>query len=432
MAAKIPDPVPLKVGRKALAIAYPKKAPGERLDHWSWRMRFKDPTTGAWRFRALGRLAVEDVSDALVMAYRGIDPAAIAEDGSHVKTVEDLVRAWFWAQEQRGPDGEMREDHQIAERTLKGYRTASRQLIEAGGRIRLPTMGAAELTALRDKLAEKYAVRTVNLAMKCLRQAVLWGIERKVEVPALNWRSLRLKPREYTNRHRTPTHAEVEAIYADLKRTGLRLALFIAWKTGGRIGEVCALTWADLYEDEDGAWVTLSGKTGERRFPLAAADLAEIRAAMPKYARETDRLFSEHLHKNGSAALVVACEKRGMEPFTFHALRRLMTDTCQRRGVDVGTYAALMGHTAEEALRHYRQPTVDDLRGALIKIRRRQAGPGILAWLERAGMTEEEAVERLEAGARAAGGVNAAVRRHLRVVGDHSTSTSDVGGESDE
>ena len=95
MAAKLPDPVPLKVGRKALAIAYPKKAPGERIDLWSWRMRFKDPTTGAWRFRALGRLAVEDVSDALVMAYRGIDPAAIAEDGSHVKTVEDLVRAWL-------------------------------------------------------------------------------------------------------------------------------------------------------------------------------------------------------------------------------------------------------------------------------------------------------------------------------------------------
>jgi len=39
------------------------------------------------------------------MPYRGIDPAAIAEDGSYVKAVEDLVRAWFWAQEQRGPTG---------------------------------------------------------------------------------------------------------------------------------------------------------------------------------------------------------------------------------------------------------------------------------------------------------------------------------------
>jgi len=414
MPAKTPDPVQLKVGRKALAIAYPKKEPGKRHDVWSWRMRFKDPTTGDWRFRSLGRLAVEDVSDALVMAYRGIDPAAIAEDGSHVKTVEDLVRAWFWAQEQRGPDGEMRAEHQIAERTLSMYRTASRQLIQAGGRIKLRAMGTAELTALRDKLAETYAVRTVNLATKCLRQAALWGIERKVEIPPLNWRSLRIKPREYTNRHRTPTHGEVSELYGALRRCGLRLALFIAWKTGGRIGEVCALTWADLYEDEDGAWVTLSGKTGERRFPLAAADLAEIRAAMPKYARETDRLFSPHLHKNGSASLVVACQGRGVEPFTFHGLRRLMTDTCQRRGVDVGTYAALMGHTAEEALRHYRQPTVDDLRGALIKIRRRQARPGILAWLERAGMTEEEAVERLEG----ATSTRDRPRRHLSVVGE--------------
>jgi hypothetical protein len=136
---------------------------------------------------------------------------------------------------------------------------------------------------------------------------------------------------------------------------------------------------------------------------------------MPKYARETDRLFSVHLHKNGSATLVVACEKREIEPFTFHGLRRLMTDTCQRRGVDVGTYAALMGHTAEEALRHYRQPTVDDLRGALIKIRRRQAGPGILAWLEKAGMTEEEAVGVLEG---AAAPRSARRRPDLRVVSD--------------
>lgn len=419
MAAKTPDPVQLKVGRKALAIAYPLNAPGKRHDVWSWRMRFKDPSTGAWRFRALGRHAVEDVSEALVAAYRGIDPAAIAEDGSHVKTVEDLVRAWFWAQEQRGPDGEMREEHQIAERTLSMYRTASRQIIEAGGRIKLRSMGTAELTRLRDKLAETYAVRTVNLAMKCLRQAVIWGQERKVEIPPVSWRSLRLKPREYTNRHRTPTHAEVEQLYGALRRCGLRLALFIAWKTGGRIGEVTSLTWADLYEDEDGAWVTLSGKTGERRFPLAAADLAEIRAARPKYTRDGDRLFSPHLHKNGSASLVVACEKREIEPFTFHGLRRLMTDTCQRRGVDVGTYAALMGHTAEEALRHYRQPTVDDLRGALIKIRRRQAGPGILAWLERAGMTEEEAVERLEG----ATGTTGRHRPELRLVSTEVGST---------
>lgn len=73
-----------------------------------------------------------------------------------------------------------------------------------------------------------------------------------------------------------------------------------------------------------------------------------------------------------------------------------MTDTCQRRGVDVGTYAAMVGHTPEEALRAYRRPTVDDLRAALIKIR--SHGTSVSAWLARYGMLEDEAVAILEAG----------------------------------
>jgi len=357
-------------------------------------MAFKHPATGGREFRELGRLSSDDVVQTLVDAYRKVDPSAIKEDGSHIKTVGDLLRAWFYWQEQRGPESSARPENQIAERTLIAYRTCARQILDLGEEIPLRNLSKQDLLSLRDRMAEVYAPRTVNANIKALRQAVLWGQERGVQVPTLNWRTLRLRVNGYTNRHRTPTHEEVAKVYGSMRRCGLKLSLFIAWKTGARIGEVSDLTWADIWEDADGAWVTLTGKTGSRRFPLTTGEVREIRSYQSEGARDEDRLFSRHNYKNASGQLVESCKLRGVEPFTMHGLRRLMTDTCLRRGVDIGCYAVLLGHSPAEALKAYRQPTVDDLRGALVKIRSK-AQEGILPFLARRGLTEEEAIALL-------------------------------------
>jgi len=358
-------------------------------------MTYKEPSSGKRKFRGLGRLETDEaVINALVVAYRQIDPAAIQEDGSNVKTIGDLLRAWYFWQEQRGPGSGTRQESQIAERTLVVYRISSRQLRKHGKDIPLRRISKQDLLTLRDAMSQEYAPRTVNLAFKCLRQAWIWGTERGVELPVFDWRTLRLRVREYTNRHRTPTHEEVEQLYTSLRRCPLKLALLIAWRTGARVGEVCSLVWSDIYEDEDGAWVTLRGKTGERRFPLTAEDVAEIRSFQPRHSSGEGRLFAS-ARKNSSGQLVISCELRSIEPFTFHGLRRLMTDTCQRRGVDIGAYTALLGHSPEEALRAYRQPTVDDLRGALVKIRNR-GQESLHPFLDRHGMTEEQALSILQ------------------------------------
>lgn len=413
-----PEPIPLTVGDRTLATAYVRRPPGVRSPYWSWRMTFTDPQTGTRDFRELGRLAVEDVPAALVEAYRQIDPSAVKTDGSHIKSVGDLLRAWLFEQEQRGPQGSVREEHRIAKRTLQMYEGAAKRLIAVADAAPLKKVSSTWLFELRDALSETYAPRTVRADLKVLRQATMWGAARGVDVPLLDFRPVMKKGRrdkERVNRDRTPTHEEVAQLYADLKRTSLRLGLYIAWKTGARIGEVGALRWCDVYANADGAWISFpQGKTGPRVCPITEEDLREIRSCRPARADDTDPMFSPSF-ANRSATLVVACEARGIEPFTFHGLRRLMTDTCQRRGVDVGTYAAMVGHTPEEALRAYRRPTVDDLRAALLKIRSR--GPSVSAWMARNGVLEEEAVAMLEevmAGRRAAHAAEGGP--HLRLV----------------
>ena len=396
-APETPEPIPLTVGDRTLATAYTRRPPGVRSPHWSWRMTYTDPRTGTREFQELGRLAVEDVPEALVDAYRQIDPSAVRLDGSHLRTVGDLLRAWLYEQEQRGPDGEVRIEHRIAKRTLQMYEGSAKRVIAVAEAMPLKKLTSLSLFELRDQMSETYSPRTVRADLKVLRQATAWGAARGVDVAVLDFRPVMKKGRrdkERVNRDRTPTHEEVAKLYGDLKRTGLRLGLFVAWKTGARIGEVGALRWGDVYANADGAWVSFpQGKTGPRVCPLADDDLREIQSYRPEGVSDTDAMFPPNFG-NGSTTLVVACEQRGIEPFTFHGLRRLMTDTCQRRGVDVGTYAAMVGHTPEEALRAYRRPTVEDLRAALLKIRSR--GISVSAWMARNGVLEEEAVAMLD------------------------------------
>lgn len=395
-----PEPIPLTVGDRTLASAYPLRGPGPREPEWSWRMAYVDPTTGTRLFRGLGRLAPGDVAQALVDAYREIDPSAIKEDGTHVRTVPDVIRAWFAHLEERASD-RVREEFRIRPRTLISYKIASKQVLAVTEGLDARKLTTGDLLRVRDALTRDYAPRTARAALMALAQAMAWSKERGVEVAEVKMPVVKIKADTATYSRRTPTHEEVERVYSSLRRCGLRLALYVAWRTGARLGEVSSLTWRDIYEDQDGHWVKLTGKTGTRVFPLTADEVTEIRKDRPARATDDASLFTSDL-KSISGQLAETCTRLGIEPFPIHGLRRLMTDTCQRRGVDIGTYAALMGHTPEVALKHYRQPTALDKRVAHLQLRR-TSGDGVMAWLAQRGLTEDEAVELLESALKARG-----------------------------
>lgn len=362
-----PAPVALQVGRQTLATAYARRAPTARKPDWEWRMSTHHPLTGERIMRSLGRLPLAEVEAALVAAYRAVDPSAVQEDGSGVRTVRDLLRAWLYDMEQRAPGGSRHKGDPISPLTLRNAETGAKRLVAVCGPLRLRTWRTGDVLRARDTLAERYAARTVRLDIKLLKQAAAWGAHRDVEMGSVDWAAVKVSVRdgEYEINHHTPTHADVECVYAGLRRCGLKLGLYVGWKTGARIGEITDLRWGDFFADADGHWVRLNGKTGERVFPLQASDLEVIRSFRPAVARDGARLFNTHFRKNGSAQLQLSCERREITPFTFHGLRRLMTDTMQRNGVEVGVYARLMGHSIEEALRVYRKPTAVDLQRVL-------------------------------------------------------------------
>ena len=334
-------------------------------------MSTRHPVTGERVLQTLGRLAREAVPAALAEAYREVDPTSVTDDASGVRTIADLLSVWLADMEERGPGGLRHDGDGISIYTLRNAVTSSKRLIRAGGDQALKRVAVRDLLAIRDRLAEKYSPRTVRLDMKILKQTWTWAEDRSVPLPRVAWRRVKVRVvnNEWVNNHKTPSHAEVERVYRSLTpRSKLALGLYVGWMTGARISELTWACWSDIVEDGDGWWIWLDGKTGLRRFPLREEE-ARVILSHRQGAKEDDPLIGGYFAQNGSESLKGACERVGVEPFTFHGLRRLMTDTCLRRRVEIGTYAKLLGHSPQEALRAYRAATADDLQGALDLVR---------------------------------------------------------------
>jgi integrase len=390
--------VALTVGGKTLATAYARRSPGNRsgTEHWSWVAMYADLATGKPLQASLGRLPTELVGTKLAEFYRGVDPSAIKSDGSGLATVGDLLRAYFAHAEGREGTADA-----LAEDTIEFYEGSAKRLMPIVGHTALRDVSEAWVLAVRDARLKTGAVRTVQADLKFIRQAVMWARKRGVEVPDVSiTHAVKFKSRKatvYVNNHHTPTEAEVERLYKDMRRSGAKLALYIMWQTGCRIGEASVLSWKHLERDADGYWVFFwKGKTGPRHTPITSDVYDEIRRYMPEGAMPETALFKRPKRTNSStgAAIAESCRKRGIEPFTSHGLRRMFTDRCIRARVDVGTYADIAGHSIETALSHYRTVTVDDRIAALHRISN-PSTVDLLVWLARHGVSEEEAIRVL-------------------------------------
>ena len=394
-----PEPVVLEIGGKTLATAYARRPPGKRkgTEHWAWSASFKDPVTGKPVQRAMGRVAVAMVGTRLTEYFQGVVPMAPAVD--HGFTVGALLRTYFAHLE-----GRQGTNDALAPRTLMFYEGSAKRLMPVVEFTPAHDMTEPWVMAVRGQLLGEFAVRTIKADLKFLRQAVVWGRRNGLDVPDLNVRAALTfkgrKAKEHVNNHRTPTEDEVAQLYGSMKRSGTRLAMYLMWQTGCRVGEAAALQWGDLLRDKHGHWVRFrEGKTGPRVTPITAEAFAEINRSRPKDAEADTPLFrnARQVASATGAAIAVACGTRGrrIEPFTSHGLRRLFTDRCIRARVDIATYADIAGHSIETALKHYRTVTVDDRLAALHRLTT-GSNTDLLNWVVRHNVSEDEAVRVLE------------------------------------
>ena len=153
-------------------------------------------------------------------------------------------------------------------------------------------------------------------------------------------------------------------------------AIDLAFLTGMRVGELCALRWSDI---EDGVLVVRSSekmhrpenkpkyrtvettKTGkERKIPITQAIdklLKQVGRASLGYNRDKEFIF---VNKDGrinttsiSSLLIRLCKRAGIERKSIHDIRRTVNSQLRMAGANVFMAASLMGHSERVNQNHY-------------------------------------------------------------------------------
>jgi len=172
---------------------------------------------------------------------------------------------------------------------------------------------------------------------------------------------------------------EVEAEWAMAHR--------LLWATGLRCHELAALTWDDVNLTDAEINLPLCTKTGTRDIPLAPAHVEALQGWRQRCGHGGDgeplvklstrlsrglsyRVVGVRRFTEGRKTSTGACQAVGVPEYTPQGLRRLAVDAlyeaAQQSKVDVGTVAALMGHSPATALRHYRTPSRKSKRAAVL------------------------------------------------------------------
>ena len=423
MSSPRPDPIPLTLGPRTLATAYPRRPPTKRQAEWSWRMAYADPTTGRRIFRELGRAPASAIPERLLAEFARIDPEAMATDTGGVRTVTDLLRVWYASLE--GRSGEAA----LATATMNMYRQHCVHLRDLIGHARLKDLRQLHFEQVRDRMIHPdyraareaarttplgpkagdngYGARTINQTLSVAQIALAYAEKAGLDLPTrtLDPRAARITAKrgkkDTLDRYRayTPTDQEVDTFYAGLRKRSGAVAhfVYVAWKTGGRAGEVGALRWADVVDEPDGAYVTLDGKTGRRRVAISPEVYAEVLRFRRTSDRPEDRMFSATYGRRASAHIVRALKLQGVpdgQQWTAHGLRRRWCKNLIEAGVPVSVYADQAGHSAAVALEHYARVSDRDRRAAAVRV---NAHEDIHQWLADKGLSVAEAIGILQA-----------------------------------
>ncbi len=328
-------------------VVRPRGPRGPQDGRWYWRAR--RGRTNLWSGWA---------SDEEIVARLAELAVAIEDDPmlSTRSTVGQVLDAWlkYFLTLRRRPAS-----HQIAQCSVDRLRHSLKA-------IRSGKLTTSAVQRWASGALDRYSHSTVEADLRRLRCVWRWARdpERCPQLPQIGTVDLGLPPRRH--RH-TPSDPEVMAVHTHLRARAPRWvvrAFELQAVLGTRIGETTALRWSDVNLVVGDALV--SGKTGARVVPLPPAMLVRLRAWRDEApaglvigADAPDSAVS------GMAGwLRKACDDVGCRRWTMHALRRRAVDRLARAGVDVGTAAALMGHSVQVMLDAYRQVTDDDRRRA--------------------------------------------------------------------
>lgn len=187
------------------------------------------------------------------------------------KTLEQVVHEWLAEQELT---------HPATYRTWKSY-ADSHILTSPLAKMRCNALTPQMITSLyREKLGAGYAQNTVKQIHRTLRACLNWAVTQEVPVPAavLKMDAPSVDPVDYVQL----SPAQVARLFRSLAGDPLEAMWRLCWYTSARLGELLALTWADvnlgaariqtrriLIKAVDGEPTTRAGKTRASQAVLA-------------------------------------------------------------------------------------------------------------------------------------------------------------------
>ena len=331
-----------RVGPAGLSVVRGPRADGRH--YWRARVRGTVCWTGWATVEEAEKATIETLADGSWNLEESVDAV--------VHTVEDVLDFWIGHQEQRAD---------LGEGTLKTYRQRAACLRRVLGEYPARQLGFRLGELYRDtELRRGKAGSTIFAELRTLRQAAAWATAMELgEVGTLP--KVRL-PKDTRLRH-TPTHEDVQKVLQVLNGAD-RLVIWLLYRTGARPVGLRRLTWGDV-DTRRGTISIRSTKSNPRHVPIVDAELLEALEAVRGNAGDLV-LWPNTNEWNTRRVLVRACRAAEVRHFTPYALRRLAVDTLYRV-TDPGTAAAILGHSATVALKHYRRASDLETRSAMAR-----------------------------------------------------------------
>lgn len=342
---------------------------GPRPDgSWYWQaQRYTDGSSSTvwsgWATRDDAQLRLADL-------VRGVDVVEEQEEHEEERcdTIKDLLELFLKSYRQR---------QDLSPATVATAKRRAKLVVSYIGSVHVERIGIAQLEDFRDRYfatkgrkADTKAASTVfQGAITVLISAWRWGRARK-HVPATDLPRPRFSVERATPAV-TPESDDLWRVLDALPSVAPRspwvhlFGLLLAG-TGARPGGIASLTWESI--DFQRQIIEINDKTGRRSVPVADDLLDALRTYQPSEELRTGRVlpvaprtaidtFGYAWHK--------ACESAGVPDCEPYAIRRAACDALYRSGVDVGTAAAVLGHSPTVALAHYRRATEADKRKAM-------------------------------------------------------------------
>lgn len=282
---------------------------------------------------------------------------ALVPSARCILLLSDIMKMWL---EARRPS--------IKESSYAGYRhKLEKQIFPYFGDLKYSKLDLNRLNMfISDKLGEGLSAKYIADMVIMIKSAAKWAevthnyadLVRNTELP-------RKKPRETTVFTQSEQRKLLTAIKAEHSNTGCGVMLTMF--TGMRIGEVCALKWADIDFDTKMLHVT---KTAQRIMVYGAKSKTAVMITAPKSETSVrDIPLPDFLlemleeYRGNSGEYVLSGTENLVEPrcFTnrykallrkadvpslkYHALRHTFATNALQQNFDVKTLSELLGHS---------------------------------------------------------------------------------------